>query len=452
VTDLAARRTVVVAALGGDDPDPTFHLDGWDVGGDTVALRYTIDGLGSLTETVRFPGHDLARAASEPATAGALTLLHLAAATSYAKAVVPSRVSLDAVPRPAVAMLAALLTDGLAEFAVTNGLHPLPAPELRYRTTPAAPTTGLPDGVLVPVGGGKDSAVTAVLAVRAGWDAALFAVDPKPSMERTAAALGMPLLTAHRRLDPTVLRWNAAGAWNGHVPVTAIVASIACVAATLEGRGEVLLSNEASADAPTRVLDGHEVNHQYSKSSRFEALHVAAATALTGGATRATSLLRPLPELVIAAAFAASGVPLSAINSCNRAYARTGTATEWCGACPKCRFVQLQLAPFTTPAAWRAATGFDALADRGQLPGFGDLLAPDRKPFECVGTVAEVQLAFDLAAADPAWASHAAVVAYGDASGDPWARFRTMCTAITTDALPARSRAALDDLLEGLAP
>ena len=475
MTDAAAAQRRVLVALGGEVADPVFRLDGWDAAGDTATLHYRIDGLGEFTETVRFPGHDVAAAAAEdPAVHGALTLLSVAAATSYYKVAIPRRVTVGAVGEAAIAMLTALLTHGLAEFAARNDLDltgwvdveatdvspsMVPAPAARGRTdgqlrrTPDAgddptgarrPPSSRRSGVLIPLGGGKDSAVTASLAVRAGWDALAFAVNPRPSMRRTAAATGLGLLTAERRLDPRLLELNAAGALNGHVPITAIVASIGCVAATLTGRGDVLLSNEASADEPTRIVDGRPINHQYSKSSAFEALHVAAADDLTGGATRAVSVLRPLPELVVAAAFAQLATPLEAVNSCNRAYSLASERREWCGRCPKCLFVELMLAPFTTPMAFRAATGFDALADPDLVDAYEDLRDPARKPYECVGTIAEVQLAFDLLAADPAWATHPAVVAHGrvdDAmapTGDaPHARLRQLLGTVDTSTLPA---------------
>jgi UDP-N-acetyl-alpha-D-muramoyl-L-alanyl-L-glutamate epimerase len=451
--DAAHARTYRL--LGGTADDPAFHASGWDVSDDTVSLRYRIDGLGELVETVSFPGTDLAAAAREPATAGALTVLHLAAASSYYKAVLPRRVELGAVPPSAVAMVTALLTHGLAEYAVHNHLDVaelLAYPQVRGDTaTPVAPRER-PDGVVVPVGGGKDSAVTAMLAVRQGWDAVAFAVNPRPSMQRTAEAVGLPLVTARRQLDPRLLAWNEAGALNGHVPVTAIVASIGCVAATLHGRGDVLLSNEASADEPTRTVDGIEVNHQYSKSSAFEMLHQRAMADATGGATRALSVLRPLPELLVAAAFARLGAPLAAVNSCNRAYSMTRERREWCGTCPKCLFVQTMLAPFTTPEAFRRATGFDALADDDLVGPLRDLTDPVRKPFECVGTVEEVQLAFDLLADDPAWSDHPAVRAIGHAGRDASGRLDAMVRATAPVTLPEPYAGALRELTADLRP
>ena len=466
--EVANAHRLAYRRLGGTAPDPALRAVGWQVDGDTVALRYSIDGLGELTETVRFPGVDLADHLDTP-TAGALDVLHLAALTSYVKAVVPRRVIVPTTDPAALRMIAALLDDGLAEFAAVNEMDLSGWFEVVADPTvaDAGATSSLVDragwganpcaadpddrGVLVPLGGGKDSAVTAMLTVRAGFDAVAFAVNPRASMQRTATATGLELLTAERRIDPTLLAWNEAGALNGHVPITAIVASVACVAATLSDRGDVLLSNEGSADEPTRTIRGRAVNHQYSKSAAFESLHADALASATGGATRALSVLRPLPELVVAAAFARLGAPLSAVNSCNRAYTLTGEPMEWCGRCPKCLFVQLMLAPFMSPAAFQAATGFDALAETELVGRFTDLTDPATKPYECVGTVAEVQLALDLLADSSAWRDHPAVRALGRPGAAAAERFARMVAAVDTSTLPPRYATPLRELLEELA-
>src|SRR6478672_266098 len=62
---------------------------------------------------------------------------------------------------------------------------------------------------------------------RSGLDMALFSVGDAAPIARTAAVAGLPWLLARRQLDPALARLNAAGARNGHVPVTAIVACAA---------------------------------------------------------------------------------------------------------------------------------------------------------------------------------------------------------------------------------
>ena len=126
--------------------------------------------------------------------------------------------------------------------------------------------------MLVPIGGGKDSATTLEILQRAGADIIGFSVGSFEPIERCAKVAGIPMIHAIRRIDPSLLEMNASGAPNGHVPVTAINSMIAVIAAVASGQEAVVMSNEASADEPTRVVDSMEINHQWSKSSNAEKL------------------------------------------------------------------------------------------------------------------------------------------------------------------------------------
>jgi hypothetical protein len=440
--DLEQVRDETYRRLGGSADRPVFRVVRWDADGEDVALSYAIDGLGSFTERLSFVGVDVGAAArASAAVRGALQLTLLTAATSYLKVCLPREVELGPAPDAAVAMVEALVTDGLAELAFDHDLDLRGAFDVRHEpVAPLPPEAPTPAGVLVPVGGGKDSAVTATVAATRDPSALTIAVNPRRSMRATAEAVGLELLEVRRQLDPRLFELNAAGAINGHVPITAIVASICAVAAAVRGRGTVLLSNERSADEPTRRLADRDVNHQFSKSSTFERLHVAAADALTGGAVSAWSFLRPASELVIARAFARRPHLLEAVNSCNRAYSLTAERVEWCGDCPKCRFVQLTLAPFMDRDELVGRLGFDALDDPAQLPGVRSLVDPDAKPFECVGTIDEAQLALDLLADDPGWSDALAVRELGRPGTDAAGRLRILIDETDASSLPEPQR------------
>ena len=97
----------------------------------------------------------------------------------------------------------------------------------------------------------------------------LFAVNPKkPILE--CAASDRAFVKVTRRLDPLLFGLNAKGALNGHVPITAIVSFIALAASFVHGFDTVVLSNERSADQGNVTVAGHEVNHQFSKTSGAE--------------------------------------------------------------------------------------------------------------------------------------------------------------------------------------
>src|SRR5690242_18810876 len=110
------------------------------------------------------------------------------------------------------------------------------------------------------------------------------------------------------------------------------------MAAVLDGRDAVVMSNEWSASIPTLEVDGRAVNHQYSKSAAFEA---AFRTALAGvGRVSYFSALRPFTELWVAQRFAGLTQYHRTFRSCNRAFHLDESLRldHWCGRCDKCCF------------------------------------------------------------------------------------------------------------------
>jgi hypothetical protein len=266
----------------------------------------------------------------------------------------------------------------------------------------------------VPLGGGKDSVVALETIRRSGRDLALFSVGDATPIAQTAAVAGLPRLIARRSLDPEIGALNAAGALNGHVPVTAVVSLIALLTAALNGFDAVAMANERSASTGNLNWDGIDVNHQFSKGLRAEEL-LRAALAEVAPQLDYFSALRPLSELAIAKAFARFPDYHPAFTSCNAVFRidPERRAQAWCRNCPKCRFVFLALAPFTTPDQLRAIFGGDLLDDPAQYDGFALLAATGgHKPFECVGEETETVAAFRLIAADPAWRDHAVVARF----------------------------------------
>jgi hypothetical protein len=143
------------------------------------------------------------------------------------------------------------------------------------------------------------------------------------------------------------------------------------------------------------------INHQYSKSSEFEADYQAHLQRNFGKTMRYYSLLRPFSELRIAQLFAERGFAKykDVFSSCNRAYTHDSHELFWCGECPKCAFVFLALAPFVERAELESLWhGKNLLLDpeledtyRGLLGIKGD------KPLECVGEVKECRAAMQMA-------------------------------------------------------
>jgi hypothetical protein len=398
-----------------------FPARSFDPATGVAAFDYRLRGPGGderFTETVTFPapvaGFD--RAAFDRV----LDLLHLVAGVSYYKAAAPPRlVAPGPLGAEAVALVTAVYTDGLAEYAYRNALPHVLALE---PVVPAGVVPPLParDSAgrrpLSPVGGGKDSIVTLETLREAGLDPVPFAVNPNWVIDEVFTASGLTPLSARRALDRRLFALNREGALNGHIPVTAINSLIAVGTAVLRGLGPVVMSNERSASDPNLIWNGHEVNHQWSKGVAAEGLLRAALAAHAGLVDPYFSLLRPLSELHIAKLYAPVTRYDAVMTSCNAAFKLHDPSARWCGRCPKCRFVFLALAPFVERGRLVGIFGADLLDDATQVPGYLEIFGIDaHKPFECVGEVEESVVALGLLRDHPQWRDAAVVRALVDA-------------------------------------
>jgi hypothetical protein len=381
-----------------------FVRCGYDPQTGRAELVYRVDQGPELVETVTFPHAPWPPEASRQAAFyQALELLHLLAGISYYKAGLAAELRLEA--EGAATGLAPFLNEtyrqGLAEFAYQNQLDlsgriafPDRAPAANK---PQAQRLVLPARALIAVGGGKDSLVGLDLARRAGLEVMPACVGNSELIRETVSAAGLPLLQIGRQLAPELAVMNRAGAWNGHVPVTAINSAILLCAAVLYGFAHVIFSNERSADEATLVTaDGTPVNHQYSKSSEFEVALQKVVADYISPDIQYFSILRPFSELGVIERFSAMPEFHRVFSSCNRNFHLDGPRVEgrWCGDCPKCRFAALGLALFLEPSVVNGIIGHDLLDDARQIDGYRALCALGRdKPFECVGEAGESRAA-----------------------------------------------------------
>ena len=247
---------------------------------------------------------------------------------------------------------------------------------------------------------------------RVAADVALFVVsrpgDRFAAIERPAEVSGLPVVRAGREIDSQLLRSAELGFRNGHVPVTGVISAIAVLAAVLDQRDVVVMSNEWSASVPTLEYRGEPVNHQYSKSAAFESAFRDVLAADPAGMPGYFSALRDRTELWVADKFAALTGYHATFRSCNKAFIidRQRRLDHWCGTCDKCCFIDLILAPFMSAEQLRAVFAADGgggepLDNPELAPKFEALLGSGTKPFECVGEVNECRAAVVLAARRP---------------------------------------------------
>ncbi|MDE7148799.1 MAG: hypothetical protein K2O01_00065 [Bacteroidales bacterium] len=326
-----------------------------------------------------------------------------------------------------VAFWKKLYFNGLGEYFYLNGLHEVTQADfMTVKVKAVADGAGLDSGVkagrtgatpravqatpdvtygaeemslsprvIVPIGGGKDSVVTWEVLSRTraeGADGLLpLVLNPRGATLGCCAVGGKAeedIAVLNRRLDPLLLELNAAGFLNGHTPFSALLAFATLVAAALTGRRYIALSNESSANEST--VPGGTVNHQYSKSFEFEDDFRQYVARYVSPSFYYFSFLRPLSELAIARVFSELKPYHAVFKSCN-----AGSKQDvWCGHCAKCLFAYIIFSPFLPQAGLERVFGRNLFADAGMLPLLKELDGETPvKPFECVGTVAEVNWA-----------------------------------------------------------
>jgi len=383
----------------------------FDAESGVARLVYAFDDGPELTETVTIPGAPFALDATRArAVEHAVRLLHLITGVSYYKAAVPNEIRIDgyAIDAATAVLMEQVYVHGLGEFAYRNGLslHGRVRFPVGAQAPSAAPAVGLREHALVAIGGGKDSLVSIEALRGAGIEQTVTWIGGSQLIAACAARTGLPTLNIGRALAPELFEYNRQGAWNGHIPVTAINSAIMVLAALLHGVDQVVFSNERSASYGSMIPGTGEVNHQWSKGWAFESAFGVHVQSHVAADLQYYSLLRPLSELAVARQFARTDHYDAHFSSCNRNFHLLGErpTNRWCGVCPKCHFVFLALAPFMPKPRLVGIFGRNLLDDANQTGGFDALLEyQDHKPFECVGEGQESRAAMATLGDRPEW-------------------------------------------------
>lgn len=368
----------------------------------------------SPTLVIEGVGEEAVARIGRPAFDNFVFHMGLAEIPSYWKSACPKEIVVACGPLDASqkAWWRSLILNGLGEFLYTHRID-FTAPGFLHITAPSssprasargdavnrAPRMDAPldSTVIVPLGGGKDSLVTAELLRQGGVPFRPLIMGTAPVLRRVATAVhgGTPIVV-RRRIDPTLLALNKKGYLNGHTPFSAYLAFLTVFSAALFGHRTIAISQERSANEANVVYKGHPINHQYSKSFAFEKRFRAYAGRYLAPDVAFWSAVRPLYELQIAEMFADMPRYHAAFRSCNVGAKRD----VWCGKCPKCITIYALLSPFLPREAMVRIVGRDVFADASLWPVARALLGKTkRKPFECVGTKGEMAIALSLSVA-----------------------------------------------------
>jgi len=268
--------------------------------------------------------------------------------------------------------------------------------------------------VLIPIGGGKDSVLTLELLKNAGKDIRCFSLKPTNAAQKIMNIAGCkkPIII-RRKIDKKLLELNQEGFLNGHTPFSAYLAFLSVLGAVLFDYKFIAFSNERSSNEGNLKYLGKTINHQWSKSFEFEKKFREYSKKYLAKNIEYFSFLRPLYEIQIAKLFSKYPKYFNAFLSCNVAYQTTSGAKKptypvqiasrlygarkWCGSCPKCLFVFTALYPFIEESELLKIFRKNLFEGKKLLPIMQQLVGKRGfKPFECVGTKKESQIAFYL--------------------------------------------------------
>ena len=332
--------------------------------------------------------------------------LHIMLGISYYKLYCPQVIQIDSgiLTKNQANFWEQVYTNGLGEFFYKNkidfrDLVHFPSGEIS--TTPIE--FSRTNRSLVGVGGGKDSLVSVELLKKGQKQFTGYVIETKRSyevVEEVSKVAGIELMRVKRMMDPKIDEYNQLlDTYNGHIPVSAMYALTGILIAVLYDYRYVITSNERSASYGNVEYLGKIINHQWSKSLEFEQLFKQFTRENITPDVEYFSLLRPFYELGIVSEFVKSPQYFKHFSSCNKQYKLSAKANKlWCGDCPKCAFVYLLMSAYISRSELIAIFGQDLFNQDSLLETYKELIGiTGIKPFECVGTPEESQVAFYMA-------------------------------------------------------
>ncbi len=262
----------------------------------------------------------------------------------------------------------------------------------------------LKDNIIVAIGGGKDSIVSLEMAKKLpNQKIYTFSVNTADPIQKCVELSGCENILITRKISPLLIELNKDleryYGYNGHVPITSIIAFISVCVGIIYNCNTTVISNEKSANIGNTIYNCIEINHQWSKSFEAEKMIHDFIQKYITPKFNYFSLLRPMSELQIAEIFSKIKKYGNVFSSCNKNFKiiKYEQPKRWCCNCDKCRFVFLILSSFIKKEKLIKIFGKNLLNDKSQLDGYLELIGLSKfKPFECVGEIEECALAFYL--------------------------------------------------------
>lgn len=248
------------------------------------------------------------------------------------------------------------------------------------------------NGILLPIGGGKDSAVSIEISKKTGNNITCLTLNPTKNATKMIKVSGLDSgIVCKRKIEEKLLELNRKGYLNGHTPFVGYLSFLSVLCATIFDKKYIVFSNEKSSNEGNTIFKEREINHQYSKTFDFEKKFRNYSQKYLSSEIEYLSLLRPLYEIQIARLFSKNPQYFDIFLSCNESQ-KTYSGTKqklgnWCGECSKCLFVFIILSPFLSKQEIMDIFKKDMFEDKGLIGILQELIDEKKvKPLECVGT------------------------------------------------------------------
>jgi len=369
-----------------------------------IIFSYILDNV-CFDETINFPPNtDDITANQKQALEHTLFAMHLACGLSYWKTECPQNIIIESgtLDKNQSEFWEQLYKEGLGQFYYENNLDPNKYAPSFTTSCSSSKTTSLTSNnkSLLCWGGGKDSIVSGELLESISHPFDIVTIGDSIPQTNTIDKINKNRIIIKRTLSPLLKEINNNGAYNGHIPITAILAFIEIFVAILYGYDNVILSNEKSADEGNIKWKGINVNHQYSKSFQCEKDIQNYVHSYITPSVNYFSLLRGWYEIRIIKEFTQNKYkkyfPIFA--SCNNNFKQDPkerlSQTLWCCDCPKCAYVFLMFSPFLKENEMLNIFGENLFNKTSLQETFLELIGEKNfKPFECVGTTEECRYA-----------------------------------------------------------
>lgn len=378
-----------------------FIYEGYEINSDSFIFRFRIDKY-SFSPKWSFSPDLISHAPNKELLDYAVFSLGMSELVSYWKCACPPVVKINcgALNSEQIKWWKKLYFNGLGEFFYRNQIETdidsfmtiIPCSD----NVAEFENHNVGEGFLIPVGGGKDSVVTIELLKEYKDKNACYILNPRGATlncAHTADYNDNQIIGVKRTIDKQLLELNAMGYLNGHTPISSVIAFSSWIFAYCNGKKYIALSNESSANESN--INGTSINHQYSKSTEFESDFRYYTKTYFSPFPEYFSMLRPWSEWQIAKKFVTYPKYFPVFQSCN-----VGSKTDtWCANCAKCLYVYIMLAAFLNDDELIKIFGKNMLEKEKYRDLFNGLVYQDyNKPFECVGTKKEINLALFKAA------------------------------------------------------